>query len=266
MSREKRFLPAMTCGFVVAIAIPLFAWFRELINLPLEVGVSVFELGAGGLGGFFEYNLTYLANLLAMTMGLSVVFWIAFKIMLQKVEGRNKLKFLLEMCAVLLIIVSVMGVVFHWGFDYANNLYKHQYGQDTTNLYLYLYWGDEFLGHALQETTLLGYFLLLVAVEQVSKKPKNIHWMNVPFMLVIIGVLSVSIGYAALVSESAMLMFICSAIALGVEVFFVVKRKVNLRESPLLLSTLIACMLVILQHLVFIAIYGVIPWYPWLRA
>jgi hypothetical protein len=265
MAATKRFLPTMLYGCIVAIAIPIFAWFRGLIKYPFEVEVSVFELGELGLGASFDYNLTYLVNLLAMSVGLNLVFWIAFKLLLRKVEGRDKLKFILEICAVLLIIGSVMGVVFHWGFDRANSYYQTQFGRDTSTLYLYLYWGDEFLGHGLQETTLLGYFLLLVGVEHATTKQRTIRWIDLPFMGVIIGVVSVMIGYAALISESAMLMLICSVITLGVEGIFVFKRNVNLRDSPLFLSTMLACVAVIVQNLVFIAIYGVMPWYPWLR-
>ena len=265
IKKRIKFKPSLLSGLIVAIAVPLCAYLRRLFKFSLDVQVSVWELGDPGIEQYFDYDLSFLVNIISMGLILNLIFWIAFKLLHRHVQGKKRDLLLIEFIAVAVILVSAMGVVFHWGFDRANGFYKDQYGMDTSNLYLYLYWGDEYLGHALQETTILGYFMILVWMEQLVEFEKKITLKDIPWVAGIAASLAISTGYAAFKSESAMLMFIVAIIMLTIEIIYIVIKKVNILKKPLLVSTLIGNAAVIVQVSIFIAISGLLPFYPWLR-
>lgn len=261
----KEYLPSIKSGVALAIAVPACAWARSFFHAGFDITVNVFELGPGGMGGMFPYDITYIVNFLAMCVGLSLVFWLALKTLLQRVEGKDRAKMIIETIAVIAVITNVMGVVFHWGFDKANSYYQDQYGRDMSATYLYLYFNDEYLGHGLQETSMLAFFALLVVAEQLVPRARKMHWVESLWLAGIAGVISVTNGWAALLSESSMIMLIASAVMLGGEIGYVLGKRPKLLESPLLVGTIGANAIVIIQDIVFIALYGLSPWYPWLR-
>jgi hypothetical protein len=261
----KEYLPSIKSGVVLAIAVPVCAWARSLFHADFDITVNVFEIGPGGMGGTFPYDITYIVNFLAMCIGLSLVFWLALKALLRRIEGKDRAKLIIETLAVIFVITNAMGVVFHWGFDKANSFYQHQYGYETSDTYLYLYFNDEYLGHGLQETSMLAFFALLVVAEQLVPRSRKMHWVESLWVIGIVGVISVTNGWAALLSESAILMLVASVVMLCGEVGYFLGKRPNLLESPLLLGTILANVAVIVQNVVFIAMYGLSPWYPWLR-
>ncbi len=263
----KQYLPSVKSGIVLAIAVPLCAFASRFFSAAFDVSVNVFDddVGPAGMGLSFPYNVRFVVNFLAMCIGLSLAFWFALKALLRNVEGRDRAKAIIETLAVVAIITNVMGVVFHWGFDKADGLYTDMYGYDLSEVNLYLYFGDEYLGHGLQQTSMLACFALLVVAEQLVPRARKIHWIEWLWLLGIIGVIAVTDGYAALHSESAILMLIASIVMLGGEVGYWLGKRPKLLESPLLLGTIAANAIVVVENFVFIAMYGLSPWYPWLR-
>jgi hypothetical protein len=261
----KAYLPSIKSGVALAIAVPTCAYASRLFHGGFDITVNVFEMGPGGMGGTFPYNVTFIVNFLAMCLGLSLVFWLALKALLRRIEGKDRTKLAIETLAMVAIVTNAMGVVFHWGFDRANSFYQDQYGYDTSSAYLYLYFNDEWLGHGLQETSMLAFFALLVVAEQLVPRTRKAHWVEGLWLAGIVGVVAVTDGYAALFSETAILMLVASAVMLCGEIGYVVGKRPNLLESPLLLGTIAANAIVIIENVVFIATYGLSPWYPWLR-
>ena len=261
----KAYLPSIKSGIALAIAVPVCAYASRIFSADFDVYVNVFELGPGGMGLSFPYDLKFIVNFIAMCIGLSLVFWLGLKALLRSIEGRDRAKSIIEALAVVAIITNAMGVVFHWGFDKANSFYTHEYGYDTTDVYTYLYFNDEWLGHGLQQTSMLAFFALLVAAEQLVPRTRKIHWVEWLWLAGIAGVVAVTDGYAALRSESAILMCIASMVMLGGELGYWLGKRPKLLESPLLLGTIVANAIVAVENIVFIAMYGLSPWYPWLR-
>ncbi|MBN2151519.1 MAG: hypothetical protein JW839_08740 [Candidatus Lokiarchaeota archaeon] len=261
----RQYLPSLKSGIALAIAVPVCAFVHGLFSAWFDVTVNVFELGPGGMGLTFPYNTKFIVNFLAMCIGLGLVFWLSLKAALRNIEGRERVKSIIEALAVVGIIVNAMGVVFHWGFDRANSFYTHEYGYDATDVYLYLYFGDEWLGHGLQQTSMLAFFALLVVSEQLAPRSRRIHWVEWLWLAGIIGVVAVTNGYAALRSESAILMLVASVVMLCGEAGYCLGKRPRLLESPLLLGTIVANAIVVVENVVFIAMYGLSPWYPWLR-
>nr|MDO8109586.1 hypothetical protein [Candidatus Sigynarchaeota archaeon] len=264
--KRRTFIPSLASGLITAIAIPLCAYARDLFNLGYDVQVNIFELGPSGMGASFPYNTEFVINFLAMCVVLNVFFWLSLKLLLLKASGKEREKIVLEAIAVGCIIAATMGVVFHWGMDRANSFYTHQNGYDTSNVYAYLYFCDEWLGHGLQETSMLGFFAILVIAEHMAPRTRKMNWVDLLWIAAIAGVIAVTFGYAALKSETAMVMLVASVIMLGAEFTFVAIRRPKIAESPLLLATIVGNIAVIVQHVAFIFMFGLSPWYPWLRA
>ena len=264
--RRPTFHPTIASGLIVAIAIPACAYASHLFNIPITMHVNIFELGAGGMDTAYPYNISFFANFVAMCLVLNIVFWLASKLLLAKIpQEKDRLKMVVEVIIVGVIITGTMGVVFHWSNDHANLLYTQQYGADTSTLYSYLYFSDEFLGHALQESTLIAYFVVLVILERMGTPHRRITWTDLPWMAVIVGVMAVTDGYAALRSETAIWMLVASIAMLVAELCYVVGRRPKLLESPLLVSTMLANAIVIAENVVFLLTIALSPWYPWLR-
>jgi len=145
-------------------------------------------------------------------------------------------------------------------------LYTKQFSYNTSNLYAYLYFNDEFVGHTLQESALIGYFIILVVIEQLSVAGgRHLSWIDLPWVAVIVGVMAVDDGYAALHSETAIWMLVASIIMLGAEMTYFIVRRPKLLASPLLLATILANAAVIVQNVVFLLTMVISPWYPWIR-
>ena len=264
---RKTFLPSLTSGLLVAIAIPLCAFASHVFEIPFTVHVNIFELpNSSGMDTIYPYNVSFVANFIAMCVVLNMLFWLACKMLLAKIPGKERLKTIIELIAISVIITGTMGVVFHWSNDHANSLYQQQYGYDMSNLYAYLYFNDEFVGHCLQESALIGYFAVLVVIEQVSVAGgRRLSWTDLPWVAVIVGVMAVNDGYAALHSETAIWMLVASIIMLVAEFIYVMVRRIKLLMSPLLLATILANAAVIVQNIVFLTTMVISPWYPYIR-
>jgi hypothetical protein len=268
--KPKEYLPSVKIGVLMAIATALCPFANKWFRSSFDVDVNIFELGDIGMGVTFPYNVTFVLNFIFTALVFNVLFWIALKYLVRRIEGREKLKLVIEVCAIGIVVATAMGVAFHWGLDRANGLYQDQYGEggNATPVYAYIYFMDEWMGHALQETGILGYYIMLVVAEGSIRRdlePRKIHWVELLWIIGIAGVLAVAVGYAALGSESAILMLIACSIFLGIELAYKFIKKVSLLEKPLLLATVIANIAVIVQDVVFVAMYGLSPWYPWLR-
>lgn len=264
---RKTFLPSLASGSLIAIAIALCAFASHVFEIPFTVHVNIFEIpNSAGMDTTYPYNVSFVANFIAMCVVLNMLFWLACKMLLAKIPGKERTKSIIEAVAIGVIIMGTMGVVFHWSNDHANSLYVTQYGYDRSNLYAYLYFNDEFVGHCLQETALIGYFAVLVVIEQVSVAAgRRLSWTDLPWVAVIVGVMAVDDGYAALHSETAIWMGIASVIMLVAEMIYIKARHPRLLASPLLLATILANVAVIVQDVIFLFTVAISPWYPWIR-
>ncbi len=279
--KPKEYLPSVKIGVLMAVATALCPFASKVFHSSFNVYVNIFELGDIGMGASFPYDVSYVVNFIFTALVLNLLFWIALKYLVMRIDGKEKLKLVIDACAVGIVVATAMGVAFHWGMDRANHFYvEHNlYGYDTSDAYAYIYFLDEWMGHALQETGILGYYVMLVVAEASIRKPgsvrepgsveiperRAIHWVELLWIIGIAGVLAVAVGYAALGSESAILMLIACCAFLGIELAYKFIKKASLLQNPLLLATVIANIAVIVQDVVFIGMYGLSPWYPWLR-
>ncbi len=265
LTRPDEYIPSLQCGIIMAIAVPVLAFLSDIFKHPYQVGVNVWELGEAGMGLSFPYNLEHAMNIIIMCVILNAIFWGTLKALLAKVDARQCWKLFVELCALVVVIISVMGVVFHWGFDRANSLYRNEHGYDTSNVYLYLYFGDEILGHHLQQVALLWYFLFMVILEAKTTRERGMHVDEWIFTIAIATVISVTNGYAALRSESAFLIFVLTVILLPVQAVYVILKRPQLSKSPMLIASMAGNAGVIIQNIAFIMLFGLSPWYPFLR-
>lgn len=265
LTRPREYLPSLVAGLVMAIAIPACAYADQFFRLPFDVAVNVWEMGDAGMGLTFPYNLRHVIRIILMAAVINLAFWVSLKVLLGRASSSARFKTAIELAAILVIIAGAAGAIYHWGFDLASSLYRAVEGYDGSVLLLYLYVNDEYVGHHLQHLAMFGYMAILVIVESKVPGGRRIHLDEGIFTAAIAGVIAVTNGYAALHSESAIVVLGVTIVMLAIQLACLASKRVDAPGSPLFVATLVANVLVIVQGVAFMLAFGLSPWYPFLR-
>lgn len=256
--------------FSLIILITLLASYGipRLITGSISIYVNVAELGSAlGIGVGFLFGIGALVELILMGPVFIIIFYIMFKYLLSKIEiKQEKHKYyvwILEILAILIITILAMGHVTHIFFNYANHLYRVAYGgYDTTPLFLFLYYSDEWLGHHLIHIAFFGIIILALFADFLIQKDEKMSWDEIGLTIFMgIGFFIIN-GYATYEGQCASLLVILTIILLTFELVIIFWKKINPLEYPVLLATIISSVIIIVFFVSWILIFGWKPYYP----
>ena len=112
--------------------------------------------------------------------------------------------------------------------------------------------------------TYFGYLILAAVMEFQSLKPERrpdvIEYIFI-FTPSLLGIVILD-GYAAIKSESGILLLIGHVIYVITAFVMILLKKIKCTRYPIFLSMLVGSILVMIYHLNFIIAHGIYPWYP----
>ncbi|MHA1783955.1 MAG: hypothetical protein ACTSVY_13060 [Candidatus Helarchaeota archaeon] len=256
--------------FMLVFFLTLLACYEipSFINGSIRIYLNVAEIsGTTGVNVFFLFGIGRIAELILMGPVFIVVYYIMMKYMLKKIdidEGKNSSwVFLLEIGMIITISIVAMGIAIHTLFDYANHLYRIAYGgYDTTELFLFLYYSDEWLGHHLIHVGYYSAIVLALISEYLIAEQDRMSWEEI--LLTGFGAFNIFIlnGYATYEGQCAFLLVLLSVILLITEIIVVSWKKVDPLKNPLLLASMIGSIIIIGFYVYWISVFGWKPYYP----
>ncbi len=254
-----KFLMIFLISLLICFEVPKF------FSGEVTIYVNVSEIPA--VGEYFSFEIGTIVEIILMGPVFGVLYFILMKAMLRKIDESQNRKvnyiYLLEIGAVILICLVVMGHIVHLMFDYANALYRQTYGgYDTTPLFLFLYHSDEWLGHSMIHIGLFGFIVLALVSESLMKAQRRMRWYEIGLSIFFSFGLFVMNGYATLEGQCAALLAIMSFILLLIEIIVIMWKKINPIHYPILFTTIIANIIVIGFFTYWIITFGMKPYYP----
>ncbi|MHA1269971.1 MAG: hypothetical protein ACTSPY_09325 [Candidatus Helarchaeota archaeon] len=235
----------------------------------LNIPINVSELeGSGGIYQYFVWRFDKIIEIILMGPVFSICYYFLIKPLIKKIDTNSKKnKFLvqiLEFGVVLSIGIMVAGHFVHLMFDYANFLYRSSYGYDTSELFLFLYWSDEWLGHHLIHFMFFLQLVLLLVADISFKNRQSLHWDEIVVCTYLaLGVFIIE-GYATYEGQSSFPIMVLSLILLISEVLVILIWRKNVLKFPLLIITILSNVLVIGFYIFWISAYGSKPYYPYI--
>ena len=140
-------------------------------------------------------------------------------------------------------------------------------GADTTQGYVMIYFGDEWVGHWFIMVSYFGMILLAIWVELILNIKKEKYSIIELISIAVGGVgLGILNGMAAILSETGIILCV---LQLGFLVFFLgIKRSksIKIRDHPLLMCMLVATPIVVISNIAFILLHGWSPLFPYYSA
>lgn len=268
LKNPKDYQSSIKFSLIILITLLVSYGIPRLIIGSISIYLNVAELGSPlGVGVNFLFGIGALVELILMGPVFIIIFYIIFKYLLSKIEvnqGRNKYYlYILEILAVFIITILSMGHVTHILFNYANHLYRVAYGgYDTTQLFLLLYYSDEWLGHHLIHIAFFGIIILALIADLLIEKDEKMSWDEIGLTVFMgIGFFIIN-GYATYEGQCATLLVILSLILLVSELVIISWKKLNPLQYPVLSATLISTIISIIFFIVWIGIFGWKPYYP----
>jgi hypothetical protein len=231
----------------------------------VDIYVNLEEIPA--VGESFSFSIGTIVEVILMGPVFALIYFVLMKHLLQKVDpevGRNKqFIYMLEVAVVGFICMLVMGHIAHLMFDYANAVYRSTYGgYDTTQLFLFLYHSDEWIGHHLIHIGFFSFIVLAILGESRMADKRTMKWYEI-IVAVGLGVgLFVMNGYATYDGQCAWLLMVLSAILLGVLGMVIVWKRVNPLKYPILFAAILGSIIVIGYYFWYISVFGTLPYYP----
>ncbi|MHA1309800.1 MAG: hypothetical protein ACTSQO_02630 [Candidatus Helarchaeota archaeon] len=238
--------------------------FHGSINIP----VNISEL-PNGAGQFFPFPLPDIIELIFMGPIFTLIYFIIMKIMIKKIKIEKKrdsyISEFLELISILLVGILVAGHFIHVTYNYASHLYDLQFGgYDTSNLFLFLYWSDEWLGHHLIHFAFFFQIILFLIVEYKLNDHKIMSWDEIA-LSVSLGIgLFILLGWATYEGQCAFPLMLLCFILLIVEIIIILIKRLNPLRFPLIFITMISNIIVIGFYFFWIFSYGIKPYYPFI--
>lgn len=268
LKNPKNYQSSIKFSIVILITLLASYGIPRLITGSIIIYVNVAELGSPiGVGVSFLFGIGALVELILMGPVFILIFFVMFKYLLSKIEiEQEKHKYylwILEILAIFIITILAMGHVTHIFFNYANHLYRVAYGgYDTTQLFLFLYYTDEWLGHHLIHVAFFGIIILALLADLLIEKEEKMTWDEIGLMIFMgVGFFIVN-GYATYEGQCASLLVILSIILLVFEGVLIFWKKVNPLKYPVLSATIISSVIIIVFFISWILIFGWKPYYP----
>lgn len=249
--------------FFVALAICFFL--PGKIPGRVDIVINVEETMEAGLT--FSFGVGTIVEVILMGPVFVIIYYILLKNMLGRIDteqGKNKKKiYTLELFAVMLICMVIVGHVVHLMFDYGNALFRSSYGYDTSSeLFLFLYHSDEWVGHHLIHAGFFGFIVLALIGESFISDKRTMKWYEIIIMALLgIGIFIMS-GYAAYEGQCGWILMVLSAILLGAELVIIFVKWVNPLKYPILFASIIGNIIIIGYYIWYTATFGTLPFYP----
>jgi hypothetical protein len=198
-----------------------------------------------------------------------IIYYILMRLLLARVnkeEGYNRYYiFAIEICVVILIIINCIAHVFHLGMEYVNALDKTDgaaFNSEYREMFVYAWYLDEWLGHALIQATYFGY-LILAILGEILMNPKTKMLIDEYFfsLLTAYGI-SIINGYAAIPSESGFLILFMQCIFVLIALIVIFVKKIDVRCYPILFAMLISTIFILYFNIIEIMEDGIQSTYP----
>ena len=271
MSIKERFKdPNKNVIFLVIFLFTLLLFYRII---PLFYSGSVdFWFNISELDGataHFSTSVRLIWEIILMGPVFSVIYFFLMKYLRKEVDENDKITKLymnlVDIGIISFICILCMGHVVHMMFDFASRTYyqTHGYQMDTSEVYSFLYFSDEMLGHHLIHIAYFGFITMALIIEFLGKDHKKMNW----FELITIILLSVGLSivyYTTFEGQAAFTLLILYVALFGIEVLVVLIKKINPLKRPILLTTMITSVIVIGLYIWWVTMFGTKPYYPFI--
>jgi hypothetical protein len=253
--------------FLLIFLIALLLCFMLPGEIPGTVNIYINLEEISAVGESFSFQIGTIVEIILMGPVFALIYFILMKNLLNKIDVttvRNKrFIYVLEILVVIFICTLVMGHITHLMFDYANAIYRSTYGgYDTTQLFLFLYHSDEWLGHHLIHISFFAFIVLAIIGESLISQQRKMKWYEILFAVPLgIGIFVMN-GYATYEGQCGWLLMVLSAILLAIEGGVVLIKKINPLKHPILFASIIANILVIGYFIWYVSIFGTLSYYP----
>jgi hypothetical protein len=254
--------------FLTIFLITLLLFYRIIPILysgSVDFWFNISELD--GASAYFSTSVRLIWEIILMGPVFAVIYYFLMKYLLKDIDeshGKNKYYIkLLEVGIITFICLTCMGHIVHMMFDHASRTYYIAHGKqmDTSELYSFLYFADELIGHHLIHIGYFGYVFVALMAEFLGSDHKKLNW----FELISVFLLSIGLGivnYTTFEGQTAFIILILYCILLGIEVIVILIKKINPLKRPILLVTIITSLIVIGLYIWWIAMFGIKSYYP----
>ncbi len=231
----------------------------------IDFWVNISELN--GAVGHFSTSVKLVGEIILMGPAFAVIYFFLMKYLISDIDeeqGKNKYYInLIEIGVVIFISISCTGHIVHVLFNEINKIYINSYNvMDTSELYSFIYYFDEWLGHHLIHIGYFGYILMALLAEFLGKEHRKLNWDEIIYTFLSSIGLCIIFGYFTYEGQAAFMMLILCTLLLIIEVLVVFKKKVNVLNYPILLATIACNMMVIGFFIAWTLVFGLKPYYP----
>lgn len=256
--------------FLVIFLITLLIFYQvipRIISESVNFTIKISELD--GQLGSFSVTLRIILEVLFMGPFFAIIYYFLIQYLKKEIdpeEGKNHYYIIIiDICVITFISISCMGHIVHMMFDKASWLYYYANNEqmDTTELYSYIYYSDEILGHHLIHIGLFGYLITGLFIELLVEPSHKMRWDELIYTI-LLGIGMSLIGYATFEGQAAFMMVILWGFVLLFELIFVFTKKYNPLQRPIMLSILINCVIFINVFIIWVIMFGIKPYYPFI--
>ncbi len=222
-----------------------------------------------GATAYFSTSVRLIWEIILMGPVSAVIYFFLFKYIKKEIDENDKSnKYymnLVDIGVIFFICILCMGHMVHMLFDFASSTYYQTHGNqmDTSELYSFLYFSDEILGHHLIHIAYFGFVSMALIVEFLGKEHKKMNWFETIITVLLAIGLSV-VYYTTFEGQAAFMLLILYSILFGIEIIVVLLKKINPLKRPILLATMITSIIVIGIFIWWVIMFGVKPYYPFI--
>ena len=256
--------------FLIIFETTLLVFYRIIpifYSGSIDIWYNISELN--GASAYFSISMRRIWEIILMGPVSAVIYFFLFKYLKEEVDETNRSNrfymYLVDIGVIFFICILCMGHVVHMLFDYANSIYYQTHGNqmDTSELYSFLYFSDEMIGHHLIHIAYFGLFSVALLIEFLGKEHKRMNWSEVSAVII----LAIGLGivyYTTFEGQAAFMLLILYVILLIIEILVILIKKINPLERPILLTTMITSLIVIGLFIWWIVNFGIKPYYPFI--
>jgi len=258
-------------NFLIIFLLTLLLFYKIIPSFysgGINIWVNISELD--GEAGHFWLSIRIICEIILMGPVFAIIYYFLMKYLIKGIDETRKYNkyyvVLIEIGVITFICISVMGHAIHMLFDKGSWLYYYANNEqmDTSELYSFIYYSDEWLGHHLIHIGYFGYISMALIAEFLGKEHRMMNW-DEKIYTILSGIgLSLIWGYSTYEGQAAFMMLILCSILLIIEVIIILIKKINPLERPILLATMITCIIVIGLFIWWTNMFGIKAYYPFI--
>ncbi len=237
----------------------------------------------------FDMRYAYVVEFISTAFVFPAAYWLLMKWFLGKIPAtgdatgaQRKSIVGIEMFVGVFLLLKAAGEVFHVAFNAVNAIDLSEglglgtyNGYATTEIFNFIYFMDEIIGHLLVMICYGTFLFLALWVElripiapetsqTTMPHPRAFKGITIAVASTCIGILG---GYAAIASETGpVLLCIFACFFVWAMIYWAKHRKLAWRTHPLFWAFIIGAIIVFVTHLCWILWYGIQPFYPFYSA